>query len=61
MTGGETTFLRDDFTSNEGDRVAVTPKPGRLLVFEHGILHEGTQVREGLKYTIRCDVLYTYG
>lgn len=56
--GGETTFL-----PRRGDRatkcVPVVPKTGMILVFEHNILHEGSLVKGGRKYTIRTDVLYT--
>ncbi|KAG4066119.1 hypothetical protein HA402_010321 [Bradysia odoriphaga] len=56
--GGETTFLprRGDRTTKS---VPVVPKTGMILVFEHNILHEGSLVKSGRKYTIRTDVLYT--
>ncbi len=54
--GGETTFL--DF--DEEVRVAVVPKTGMILVFEHDLYHEGSLVRSGDKYTIRTDVLYNF-
>ncbi|CAG7817607.1 unnamed protein product [Allacma fusca] len=54
--GGETTFLH----LGNGNRVPVVPKPGMILVFEHNILHEGSKVKAGRKYTIRTDVLYTF-
>ncbi len=56
--GGETTFLprgRDRATKC----LPVVPKTGMILVFEHNILHEGSLVKQGRKYTIRTDVLYT--
>ncbi len=63
MVGGETTFLRvgskKDFEKKE-NRVPVKPKAGSVLVFQHDILHEGSEVKEGRKYTIRMDVLYEY-
>ncbi len=46
--GGETTFV-------EG---AVTPKRGTALVFPHELLHAGTEVRSGVKYVLRSDVMY---
>lgn len=48
--GGETTFLE------LGD--AIVPKPGRALLFQHPILHEGSEVRAGTKYAIRSDIMY---
>ncbi|KAG4074924.1 hypothetical protein HA402_009349 [Bradysia odoriphaga] len=54
--GGETTFLE---RRKESKRVPVVPQTGMILVFEHNILHEGSVVKSGQKYTIRTDVLYT--
>ncbi|KAJ6635528.1 hypothetical protein Bhyg_14114 [Pseudolycoriella hygida] len=54
--GGETTFLQRRNTT--GKSLPVVPKTGMILVFEHNILHEGSVVKEGRKYTIRTDVLY---
>ncbi len=48
--GGETTFL--DL------RIAVKPSPGRALLFQHHLLHEGSEVRRGIKYAIRSDIMY---
>jgi hypothetical protein len=53
--GGETTFL----DLKTGNRVPVVPKTGMVLVFEHKIMHEGSLLKSGRKYTIRTDVLYT--
>lgn len=57
--GGETTFLHR--RTNINKCVPVVPKTGMILVFEHNILHEGSLVKSGRKYTIRTDVLYTMG
>ena len=51
MTGGATTFLG---TPN----VEVVPKTGTALVFEHNIFHEGSKLLDGLKYTVRTDIMY---
>lgn len=56
FTGGETTFLYPD---DHAKCVPVKPVTGMILVFEHHILHEGSLVKKGRKYTIRTDVLYT--
>ncbi|MDP1826410.1 MAG: 2OG-Fe(II) oxygenase [Archangium sp.] len=36
----------------------VAPVPGRALLFNHHLLHEGARVREGLKYAVRSDLMY---
>jgi predicted 2-oxoglutarate/Fe(II)-dependent dioxygenase YbiX len=48
--GGETSFL--DL------KVDVQPKPGRALLFQHFLLHEGREVRRGIKYAVRSDIMY---
>lgn len=48
--GGETTFPYED-------RVIV-PATGRALLFQHQLLHEGTEVRRGEKFVLRTDVMY---
>ena len=55
FTGGNTTFL-----SNHSDKEdkGVVPKPGRILVFQHDILHEGSVLVRGTKYTMRTDIMY---
>jgi len=57
--GGATTFLKGAFNVFEA-RVPVKPESGMILVFQHDILHEGSIVTEGTKYTIRTDVLYEW-
>lgn len=53
--GGATTILA---RKKEGD-VAVEPKVGRVLVFQQkGIQHEGSELSEGVKYTMRTDIMY---
>ena len=48
--GGTTRFL--DF------EVDVVPRTGSALLFQHGLLHEGSPVEHGLKYVLRSDVMY---
>jgi predicted 2-oxoglutarate/Fe(II)-dependent dioxygenase YbiX len=50
FAGGETTFLE------LGE--AIAPKPGLALLFQHPILHEGSEVTDGTKYAIRSDIMY---
>lgn len=34
---------------------------GSVLIFQHGgLLHEGAEVKEGVKYTMRTDILYKW-
>ncbi|XP_071104983.1 uncharacterized protein [Haliotis cracherodii] len=53
--GGCTTF----FSSDALQKVPVVPKKGSALIFQHDILHEGSEVTEGLKYAVRTDVMYS--
>lgn len=48
--GGDTNFL--DF------EIAVTPRRGMALLFQHLLLHEGAEVTDGRKYVLRSDVMY---
>lgn len=47
-TGGETNFLEHK----------ISPKQGMALVFYHKLIHEGSEVLEGVKYVLRTDVMY---
>lgn len=49
--GGETTF----FTEPE---VAISPKLGWGLLFQHALIHEGSEVKSGTKYVARTDLMY---
>ena len=40
------------------ESLAVQGQPGTALVFEHGLIHEGGEVTEGVKYVLRSDVMY---
>lgn len=40
-------------------RLDVDPKMGRVLIFQHAhLLHSGDEVQEGIKYTMRSDLMY---
>ena len=55
MVGGATAFLSRDKTRG----LDINPKMGSVLIFQHeGLLHEGAEVKEGVKYTMRTDILY---
>lgn len=53
MEGGETALLDLGVT--------VQPKIGRALLFQHHLLHEGFEVRRGVKYAVRSDIMYRKG
>lgn len=55
LVGGATSFLSDDETR----KMDVDPKAGRVLIFQHrGLYHSGDDVKKGVKYTMRTDILY---
>lgn len=55
IKGGATTFHSNNMTR----RLDVDPKAGRVLIFQHrGLLHSGDEVLEGVKYTMRTDLLF---
>lgn len=53
--GGSTRFLSSVSRDNYSD---VIPRPGSVLIFEHSLLHQGSEVTKGLKYAIRSDIMY---
>jgi hypothetical protein len=55
-TGGATTLLSD--TVGVPD-VHIAGSPGKVLVFQHDILHAGSVVESGKKYALRTDVMFT--
>ncbi|KAI1370496.1 hypothetical protein F4677DRAFT_350626 [Hypoxylon crocopeplum] len=55
LVGGATSFL----SSNQERRLDVDPKAGRVLIFQHRRLyHSGDDVKQGVKYTMRTDIMY---
>jgi len=46
--GGDTRF----------ESLRVRGRTGMALVFAHGLIHEGSEVTEGVKYVLRSDVMY---
>lgn len=36
----------------------VMGKAGMALLFQHGLIHEGAEVTQGVKYVLRSDVMY---
>ena len=61
---GLETFLVDEGYSKDiynkiYQDYSVIPKVGRVLLFQHDIEHEGSILKNGLKYCIRTDVMYS--
>ncbi|KAK3713398.1 hypothetical protein LTR37_008590 [Vermiconidia calcicola] len=56
LVGGATTF----HAYNMRDKYDVLPKAGRILLFQHrDLIHSGDDVLQGVKYTMRTDLLYS--
>lgn len=53
-------YLNEEFSGGETVFHATTirPRTGMALLFDHGLLHEGSAVRRGHKYVLRTDVMY---
>ena len=49
--GGETIFFVEP-------EVVIRPKTGSALLFQHPIIHEGSELRSGVKYVVRTDLMY---
>lgn len=57
LVGGATTFHSTD----KEHRLDVHPKVGRVLIFQQrGLLHSGDEVKGGVKFTMRSDLMYEY-
>ncbi|KAK6074900.1 oxidoreductase domain containing protein [Seiridium cupressi] len=55
LEGGATSFLSGD----ERRKLDVNPKAGRVLIFQHQrLFHSGDDVKAGIKYTVRTDIMY---
>lgn len=52
FTGGETSFMN-------GENTIVKPETGMMLVFNHTLFHEGSEVLSGRKYVLRSDVMFS--
>jgi len=53
--GGCSTFVSP---MKESVTYPCEPKAGRLIVFQHNILHRGSIVKSGRKYALRTDFMY---
>lgn len=55
LRGGATRFHSDD----EKHDIDIMPRIGRVLIFQHkGLMHSGADVLEGVKYTLRTDLMF---
>ncbi|KAL8708384.1 MAG: hypothetical protein Q9220_006765 [cf. Caloplaca sp. 1 TL-2023] len=58
MKGGATVFYSDD----DRTEYKVHPKEGRVLLFQHDrLFHSGEDVQNGVKYTLRTDLMFKRG
>ena len=51
FAGGETLFFVEP-------EVIIRPRAGAALIFQHPIIHEGSEVTSGVKYVVRTDLMY---
>eukprot|EP00977_Amphora_coffeiformis_P021264 scaffold9105_cov151-Amphora_coffeaeformis.AAC.3 len=57
--GGSTLFHSTrSVTGDDDEVVAVVPKSGSVLLFDHSLYHEGEKVLRGTKYAIRTDMMF---
>ena len=54
--GGATSFIIEKQDSEE--KMLCQPCAGSVLLFTQDLLHEGSQMEQGFKYTMRSDVFY---
>ncbi len=38
----------------------VTPEEGKVLMFNHALIHSGEELKEGIKYILRTDLIYRH-
>jgi predicted 2-oxoglutarate/Fe(II)-dependent dioxygenase YbiX len=46
---------------SRGDSRKIAPEAGRLLCFDHALVHEGMPVERGVKYVLRTDLMWRKG
>lgn len=54
--GGATTFL-----GPRGEKLPYCPRVGSVLLFSQNLLHEGSKLLKGGKYTLRTEAMYSPG
>merc|ERR1712146_784973 len=55
--GGATRFIDE---GRPGDELGHQPEAGSVLIFTQNLLHEGSRVHRGIKYTVRTEAMYRY-
>jgi hypothetical protein len=52
--------LNDDYEGGETkfNMTSVKGRKGMALVFLHSLPHEGAEVKSGIKYVLRTDIMY---
>lgn len=59
LKGGATRFFSPRLSERDKTCFDVNPRMGACLVFQHkGLVHSGEEVEQGVKYTVRSDVMY---
>ena len=53
-------YLNDNYEGGETNfnDIAIQPKQGMVLIFQHDLEHEGSSVKQGIKYVLRTDIMY---
>ncbi len=46
---------------SRGDSRKVAPEVGKLLCFDHALMHEGMPLERGVKYVLRTDLMWRKG
>lgn len=56
--GGETTFIEElPVKGRDKHKIPIKGQKGRAVIFTQDLLHEGSTVSEGTKYTLRTDLM----
>lgn len=60
-TNGGETILMPHGVREKSSYITIHPEVGDVLLFEHGMWHEGKSVTSGEKYVLRSDLFYKFG
>jgi len=55
--GGDTTFYKHTDITEPVCR--VRPQQGTALIFNHDVIHSGTEVSSGIKYIVKTEIMFT--
>jgi len=56
--GGATSFLGRPENKMEPKKISLQPRAGSVLLFTQDLRHEGSEVKAGVKYTMRTEAMY---